>query len=1156
MEEIKTLQQINVLGDTTLTGEINVTNDSNSTSFTTGSIVLAGGLGVAKDVFVNGISHTSNMHLLDATGTTVSNQYFNGTTWKIENEVGNQTKTLDVTQSAVTLTQSTPATSNTTGAIAVVGGISTQNNVWAKGNVVTTNAVMTPSTPLGANSSVKNGIVFMGKSGLVNDNSGNLFVGINANEFGTRNNATQGAVIQINQTNIENNVFEFSAITAGATGKTSLLTIDQNGSVKVQSTANSSSTSSGALQVAGGMAVAKNMNIGGTFSLWDGANGGTINQESANLNVSSTNISLSGNVQIVGNVQVNGNVTLNGSSVSSSSSSSSSSSVTASSTTQLEPAGVNWTGYTIPQNSLWLGTCWSPEKRIFVSVSLDGAKRVMTSPDGLNWTLRDAASNAVGWDSVCWSSKLGIFCAVGSAGSGNRTMTSTTGFTWTSVASAVADSRVWYDVCWSPDREIFCAVGSSGVMTSPNGTTWTLRTVQTADWRSVVWSPQLGLFCAVAMTGTTRITISSNGIDWTGVNPGVSNAYFGVAWSPQLGLFCAVGVNGSSATRLMTSSNGTTWISRTPSSSSAGWLEVEWSPEMGIFCAVGVSNAIMTSLDGINWTGRTSTVSSSVNWRSLAWSPELKMFVAVSQSTHVMTSIPLNYTVSDSNNLDDCILHSHIYNLANPNTTKTMLSSSYSLKDYSTNTTFIIIPNTLHFYAVRLVEGQTVKGVFFWTNSASATIAKIALYSADGTRKVLGLEQSITGNGIKYLPLTNTSWTVDATGIYYISISTSSLATYQPAGYSWTASTTSNSSNNVWVPIAWSPKLNLLVTLSQSGNTGGTAQRLMTSSDGGATWTIRNVLDRRWAGVSWSPKLNIFAAVAYDGTGNQLMTSPDGINWTTYTITGAGYTDIIWSPELSIYCSISFNTYSSLISSDGVNWSVYPLGFSAPWRALDWSPKLGLFVGTCHTNNITIKSSDGINWTSNSCPAGSWIGLCWSPELEIFVAVSETGSGNQVMTSPDGANWTIRTTPTPTAAWFSVIWSKEMSLFCSVAYSGTGNRVMTSPNGINWTTYPENPKGNALRRVIWCRELNKFVAVCSSSTSVAMTSIPTGTVTLSGTPINIYGNYGASYTTTTGKLNSTACQISSQTSMPASISGLTTTPLLQLAYAGVYKDGV
>jgi hypothetical protein len=63
--------------------------------------------------------------------------------------------------------------------------------------------------------------------------------------------------------------------------------------------------------------------------------------------------------------------------------------------------------------------------------------------------------------------------------------------------------------------------------------------------------------------------------------------------------------------------------------------------------------------------------------------------------------------------------------------------------------------------------------------------------------------------------------------------------------------------------------------------------------------------------------------------------------------------------------------------------------------------------------------------------------------MGLFVAVASTGTGNRVMTSPDGISWTARSSAADNS-WVSVCWSKEMGLFVAVASTGTGNRVMTS----------------------------------------------------------------------------------------------------------------
>jgi hypothetical protein len=47
-----------------------------------------------------------------------------------------------------------------------------------------------------------------------------------------------------------------------------------------------------------------------------------------------------------------------------------------------------------------------------------------------------------------------------------------------------------------------------------------------------------------------------------------------------------------------------------------------------------------------------------------------------------------------------------------------------------------------------------------------------------------------------------------------------------------------------------------------------------------------------------------------------------------------------------------------------------------------------------------MTSPDGILWSSKtSATDNNWSSICWSPELGVFCAVSQTGSGDRVMTS-------------------------------------------------------------------------------------------------------------------------------------------------------------
>ena len=124
------------------------------------------------------------------------------------------------------------------------------------------------------------------------------------------------------------------------------------------------------------------------------------------------------------------------------------------------------------------------------------------------------------------------------------------------------------------------------------------------------------------------------------------------------------------------------------------------------------------------------------------------------------------------------------------------------------------------------------------------------------------------------------------------------------------------------------------------------------------------------------------------------------------------------------------------------------------WQSVCWSPELSLFLASSitGTGNRVMTSPDGITWTIRASAAdNSFTSVCWSSKLSLFMAVGASGTGNRAMTSPDGINWTIRASAADND-WRSVCWSPELSLFVASSITGTGDRVMTSPDGINWTS--------------------------------------------------------------------------------------------------------
>jgi len=230
----------------------------------------------------------------------------------------------------------------------------------------------------------------------------------------------------------------------------------------------------------------------------------------------------------------------------------------------------------------------------------------------------------------------------------------------------------------------------------------------------------------------------------------------------------------------------------------------------------------------------------------------------------------------------------------------------------------------------------------------------------------------------------------------------------------------------------WVDELKILIGISI--NTSG--NRIMTSPNG-IDWEVQvitptNNNEQTLNDIVWSPELELFVVVygASGGTIRPILTSSDAITWTSQATA----------------------TYTANSSFGGTfqNRIVFLISIAL-------SPELDLLV-CITTDGRIISSPDGINWTNKSDPAGdagrgvkslsnsNGTNVIWVSELNLFVAVYQ-GGDHRVFTSTDGINWTIIVVSLN--AWNSVAWSPQLSLLCAVADSGTGNRVMTSVDGAN-----------------------------------------------------------------------------------------------------------
>jgi hypothetical protein len=149
---------------------------------------------------------------------------------------------------------------------------------------------------------------------------------------------------------------------------------------------------------------------------------------------------------------------------------------------QVTSSAVNWT--ISPVNAFppissysYSGICYGTDR--FCAVSSDTSA---TTDDGVNW--RKGSLPAVrAWGPIAHNGT--VFCTV--AGGTNKAATSSDGLAW--AEHTMASIGNWSGLAYGAG--LFVAVGTSGgsaCQTSPDGVTWTVRSIGGSSYKSVVWS--------------------------------------------------------------------------------------------------------------------------------------------------------------------------------------------------------------------------------------------------------------------------------------------------------------------------------------------------------------------------------------------------------------------------------------------------------------------------------------------------------------------------------------------------------------------------------------------------------------------------------------------------------------------------------------------
>jgi len=187
-----------------------------------------------------------------------------------------------------------------------------------------------------------------------------------------------------------------------------------------------------------------------------------------------------------------------------------------------------------------------------------------------------------------------------------------------------------------------------------------------------------------------------------------------------------------------------------------------------------------------------------------------------------------------------------------------------------------------------------------------------------------------------------------------------------------------------------------------------------------------------------------------------IMTSTDGITWTSHPSTSSTYLlEVAYGNGIlvAVGANVSLDShtvvYSYMIqtSTDGVVWTQRSGGTVDNLELTSVTYGNGIFIAGNTGKNTLLISRDGISWTKDSAgsPSTTFSNITYGNGM--FIAAVDSAGIGLIKTSTDGRIWTTRFIDTGYN-----YFDKARYINGLFVIMGTGGTILTSPDGFNWTT--------------------------------------------------------------------------------------------------------